>query len=104
MLNAVKETAETTLTLIKNIIQLKAETLEKIKEVSQKIPAFELNELIYSYPYIKIKVLEERGIAKRQTASTYLQKLAEVKILNPLKVGKEMYFINHRLMRLLSEG
>lgn len=104
MLNAVKDTAATTLELIKNIIRLKAETLEIIKAVSQKIPASELNELIYSYPYIKIKVLEERGIAKRQTASSYLQKLAEENILKPMKVGKEIYFINHRLMRLLSEG
>ncbi len=104
MLNAVKETAQTTLALIKNITQLKTDTLEKIKEVSQKIPAFELNELIYSYPYIKIKVLEEKGIAKRQTASSYLQKLAKEEILHSIKVGKEIYYINHKLMRLLSDG
>lgn len=104
MLDAVKETAQSTLSLIKGIISLKEETLQELKSLSQKLPAYELNELVFSFPYTKIKMLEEKGIAKRQAASTYLQKLAERKILRPLKVGKEIYYINHRLMALLSAG
>lgn len=102
MLQAVQETAQTTLSLIKNIITLKAEILQKIKGLTQKLPAYELNELIFSYPYIKIKVLEEQGIAQRQTASSYLQKLAKLGILHPFKVGTERYFVNHELMKILS--
>lgn len=102
MLEAVKETADETLQLIKSIVKLKAETLEKVKEISQKLPAYELNELIFSFPYVKIKTLIDKKIAKRQTASGYLQQLEEQKILKSIKEGREIYYVNHRLMKLLT--
>ena len=102
MLDAIKETAMETLGLIKKIIKLKDETLENLKSISQKIPAYELNELIFSYPYVKIKLLEEKKIAKRQAASTYLQELANRSILSSFKVGREVYYVNDGLMGILS--
>jgi Fic family protein len=102
MLDAVKETACTTLSTIKSIVTLKEENLKAIKVISQKLPAYELNELIFSFPYVKIKTLIERGIAKRQAASMYLQELAEKNILHPVKFGREVYYINYRLMDILS--
>ncbi|HYF68093.1 MAG TPA: Fic family protein [Ohtaekwangia sp.] len=104
MLQAVKETSVKTLKLIKDIMKLKEETLQKMKakEMSQKLPAYELNELIFSFPYVKIKTLIEKNIAKRQTASVYLQQLTDKKILKSIKLGREVYYINHRLMNLLS--
>lgn len=102
MLSAVEETAVTTLDLIKRMIALKEETLQQIKGLTQKMPAYELNEIIFSYPYVKIRVLEEARIAGRQTASAYLQRLAELNILRPVKLGREVYYVNYRLMDLLT--
>lgn len=102
MLDAIKETAQFTLSMIEEMLRLKAETLAQIKTLSQKLPAHELNELIFSFPYIKIKVLEDRKLAKRQAASQYLQQLAEKKILTPLKVGREIYYVNHALMDIIT--
>lgn len=104
MLQSIKETSYNTLKLIKNIMKLKEETWQKLKgeDMSQKLPAYELNELIFSFPYVKIKTLIEKKIAKRQTASVYLLQLTEKKILKAIKVGREVYYINHRLMTLLS--
>lgn len=102
MLEAVRQTADNTLQLIKSIVKLKTETLEKVKEISQKLPAYELNELIFSYPYVKIGTLVDKKIAKRQTASGYLQQLEHMKILQSKKEGREVYYINHRLMKLLT--
>jgi Fic family protein len=48
--------------------------------------------------------LEDARIAKRQTASEYLQKLAGMGILTPRKVGREMYYINDGLVRIFSTG
>ncbi len=101
MLNAIEETSEETLQVIKNIIQLKEETLVKIKALSQKLPAYELNELLFSYPYIKIKTLIEKNIAKRQAASSYLQELVKKNVLKQMKIGREIYFVNHHLMNIL---
>lgn len=102
MLDAVKETSLTTLNTIKSIITLKEDNLKKIKGISQKLPAYELNELIFSFPYVKIKTLIDRNIAKRQASSSYLQELAEKGILHSVKHGKEVYYINHKLMDILS--
>jgi Fic family protein len=102
ILDAVKETSVTTLNIIRSIITLKEQNLKKIKGISQKLPAHDLNELIFSYPYVKIKTLIEKGIAQRQAASSYLQKLAEKKILTTFKVGKEIYYVNHKLMKILT--
>jgi Fic family protein len=102
MLEAVKETARFTLTMIEEMLRLKEDTLKQIKTLSQKLPAFELNELIFSFPYIKIKVLEDRKLAKRQAASSYLQQLADRKILTPLKVGREIYYVNHALIDIIT--
>ena len=50
---------------------------------------------------VKIRFVEEAGIAKRVTASRYLHELAEKGFVTPMKVGAEMLFINHRLIDLL---
>lgn len=102
MLQAVQETSLNTLNIINNMLQLKEQTLKEVKKLSQKLPAYELNELIFSYPYIKIKVLEDHRIAKRQAASVYLQQLSLKKILKPLKLGREMYYINDKLMAIIT--
>ncbi len=86
------------------MLQLKKDTLERMRNISQKIPAFEVNELIFSFPYIKIKTIIDYRIAQRQAASNYLQVLVEMKILVPFKLGREVYFINKALMELLTKG
>jgi Fic family protein len=102
MLEAIKETSLTTLNTIKAIILLKESNLEKIRGISQKLPAYELNELIFSYPYVKTKTLIDKNIAKRQAASAYLKTLVDMKMLTTFKYGKEIYYINYRLMNILS--
>lgn len=104
MLDAVKDTAQHTLTMIEEMLALKEKTLVQVKSLSQKLHAYELNELIFSFPYIKIKVLEDRNLAKRQAASTYLQQLADKGILKPFKVGREMYYVNHGLMDIITRN
>ena len=104
MIKAVEETAKYTLNQIEEILRLKNETEQKVKEVLQSNIYKELTELLFMHPYIKIKVLEDNGIAKRQTVSIYLKKLSEAGILNPVKLWKETYYINTALCDLLSKG
>ncbi len=104
MLDAIAETSILTLKKISEMLQLKKDTLERMRNISQKIPAFEVNELIFSFPYIKIKTIIDYRIAQRQAASNYLQVLVEMKILVPFKLGREVYFINKALMELLTKG
>jgi Fic family protein len=62
----------------------------------------ELLELVFEQPYTRIAFLERRGIAKRQTASEYLQELERIGLLRGVKQGREMYYINDRLLQALS--
>ncbi len=103
MLDAVSETSTLTLEKITAIHSLKKQTAVEVKAVLKTSYNSELVDLMFSYPYLKIKILEVNGIGHRQTSSGYLQKLAGEKILRPLKIGKEWYYINHRLMDVISK-
>jgi len=102
MLKAISETAALSLQKIKEIQQLKEEIIVISKEVLKSSYNRDLVDLLFCHPYVKIKTLEQNKIGHRQTASTYLQKLAKANVLHPMKLGKEMYYINHRLMKIIS--
>ena len=101
ILDAIKETSISTLKKVESIIMLKEKYAGRIKEISQKLPAHDLLDLIFSFPYIKIKTLIEKGIAQRQSSSGYLQTLEKMGILRSFKFGKEIYYVNYELMNIL---
>jgi Fic family protein len=103
IVKGVGETADMTLKKISAILLLKASSEDLLKQALKSSYSKELVDLLFSFPYIKVKVLEEHNIAKRQTASEYLKKIAGVGLLTPLKIGTETYYINHQLMSLLSK-
>jgi Fic family protein len=102
MQNAVAETAALTLQKIEDIMQLKEQLDKEVKAVLKNTFTGELVDLMIAYPYLKIKVLEKNDIAKRQTASLYLKKLADANLLEPVRFGKEIYYINRRLIKLFA--
>ncbi len=103
VLQGVGETAQMTLKKINTILKLKEEAQPLIKATLKSSYTKEFVDLLYSYPYIKISVLEENGIAKRQTAAEYLKKLEKAGLLGSIKLGKEVYYINEGLMKVLAE-
>lgn len=104
MLDAVAETSQYTLRFIEQMLAMKEETLEAIRQISQKMPAYELNELLFSYPYVKVKTLIDKGLGTRPTVSNYLDQLVQQNILTATRIGRENYYINYRLMRLLTSA
>ncbi|MCZ7865705.1 hypothetical protein O9X98_30435 [Agrobacterium salinitolerans] len=58
--------------------------------------------MIFVNPYCRIGDLVEAGIAKRQSASTYLKALAEYGLLDEINAGRENLSINPALLALLS--
>ncbi len=103
VVNGVAETSEMTLKKINAILELKVTTEITAKAALKSSYSKELVDLLFSYPYIKIKVLEDNNIAKRQTASEYLKKLESNNILNSVKIGNEIYYINQKLIEILSK-
>lgn len=102
ILQAVKKSSEWTIAKIKAIRQLHEHSIEYIKNHAEKIYSRELVDVIFEQPYCRISNLVEKGIAKRQAASTYLKKLVELGVLEESAVGKEKLFLHPKLLHLLT--
>ena len=104
MTTAVNETANLTIQKIRGIIQLKKEMEEKTMQVLEKFnKRHELYDLMFTIPYLKIELVVKKGIAHRQTAAVYLKELAANSILKPIKPGKTTYYVNHKLLDLITQ-
>jgi len=103
MLNAVRETATWTSGKIRTIQALLEETAETIRRQLPKIYSRELAEIIFEQPYCRIGNVVDSGIAKRQSASTYLKALVRIGVLEGRKVGREKLFINPPLLNVLTD-
>lgn len=103
ILTGVEETARWTTAKISAIRTLQAHTSSYIQHALPKIHSHELVELLFELPYCRIGNLTARGIAKRQTASVYLQQLTAIGVLTERVVSRDKLFVHPKLMRLLSE-
>ena len=92
MLRGIQEMSWETRELIRQIADLMTEMGKIARDRAPKTYSKDLIELIFEQPYCKIRFLEERGIAKRQTASVYLKEFAKARLLRPVKAGREMYY------------
>jgi Fic family protein len=104
ILTAVIETAQLTTQKIRNMLLLREEFEVTMKEVLGSSFNYDLLQLMFTLPYLKIELLEKKQLAHRQTASSWLKKLTEVNIVKPQKIGRTTYYINYRLMELLSSN
>ena len=102
MLEAVERTSLLTNRLIDDIILQMDATLNYAKG-ELKWYSKEINEFLFSQPYIKAKslghLLEK---SSRTTLTKYMGELVNAKILSPNKMGTEVYYVNEDLVRILS--
>ncbi|MEA9393402.1 Fic family protein [Acerihabitans sp. TG2] len=103
MLEAVRNTSRWTTDKISAVRELMAETTAYVREQLPKIYTHELIQALFAQPYCRIDNLVERGVAKRQTASTYLKQLVNIGVLEEMTVGREKLYINTRLLRELGQ-
>jgi Fic family protein len=103
MLEAVRSTSLWTLGRIRAIRELSAATARRVREELPKVYSRELVDIIFEQPYCRIENLVSAGIAKRQTASRYLQLLAELGVLEARKAGREVLYVHPALLAALAE-
>ena len=101
MLDAIEQTARATRERILGIRNLMHEGIERVKREAPKVYSKDLLELLFRQPYCKIRFLEGAGIAQRKTASQYLRELEKIGMLTPVKAGREVYYLNTPLLKLL---
>jgi len=62
----------------------------------------EINEVLFTQPYIKPKIIGDiSGKTSRTTLTKYMSDLTRLAILTPKKDGKEVYYVNTDLVRIL---
>lgn len=101
MLRAIEETALQTFDQVQAILVLMEEIRARVQDQAPAIYSKDLIEVIFRHPYTKIQFVVDAGIAKRQTASSYLQTLVGLGILSEEKIGREKYYINDALLKAL---
>jgi Fic family protein len=88
MLEAVRNTSRWTSDKISVVRELMAKTTVYVREQLPKIYTHELIQALFAQPYCRIDNLIERGVAKRQTASTYLKQLVTIGVLEEMTDGR----------------
>lgn len=101
MLEGVAETAKTTLRLVSGIGELMQEAKHRMREELPKLYSQELLNNLFRHPYTRIEYVQGDLKITRQTAARYLDGLAEQGFVDKHRAGKNNYFINTRLVRLL---
>jgi Fic family protein len=105
MLKAIDETARWTKAKVEAINALHEATREYVQIRHPKIYSYELVKQLFIQPYVRIGNLVDASVAKRQTASVYLQELCDSGVLQARQEGREKLFMNVRFMELLqSDG
>ena len=101
MLEGVAETAKTTLQLVSGIGELMQDAKHRMREELPKLYSQELLNNLFRHPYTRIEYVQGDLKITRQTAARYLDNLAEHGFVDKHRAGKNNYFINTRLVRLL---
>lgn len=102
MLDAIEQTSLRTQRQIVDILALMETMRERVQRDAPSIYSKDLIEQIFRHPYCKISFLEQAGMGTRQTCSKYLRELERLEVLHGEKMGREVYFINRALFRLLT--
>lgn len=103
MLEAVEVTSRNTIHTIRKIKEIMMQYKQRIRQEEPRMYSQDLINNLFRHPYTKIGYLMNELQVSRLTASRYLDRLAEMNMLNKIKMGRSNYYINVPLFRLLSQ-
>ena len=103
MMEAVEQTSIYTNQMIDEIILQQASTLQFAKS-KLKWYTSEFNDLLFSQPYFKQKKMGQvLEVTSRTTLSKYAEQLVSIGIVSKKYEGKEVFYINDDLLRIISD-
>ena len=101
MLEGVEQTANESVVLIGQIKNLMLDYKQRIRANHPKIYSQDLLNNLFKYPYTKIEFIQRDLGISRSTAIRYLEELVSDKILEKIKVGRDNFYLNGQLFKLL---
>ena len=103
MLDGIEKTASETIVLVNNIKTLMQEYKLLIRSKYVKMYSQDLLNNLFKYPYTKIEFIQSDLHVSRNTAIRYLEQLVKAGILIKHKIGRDNFYENKALFKLLSK-
>jgi len=103
MLDGIEKTASETIVLVDNIKTLMQEYKLLIRSKYVKMYSQDLLNNLFKYPYTKIEFIQSDLHVSRNTAIRYLEELVKAGILIKHKIGRDNFYENKALFKLLSK-
>jgi Fic family protein len=100
MIRGVEQTASSTVRQITAIHQLMAEIKITLRDNYRTIYSQDLLNNLFRHPYTRIEYVMTELEVSRPTASRYLDQLAKGGLLRRIESGRNVYYVNERLVGL----
>lgn len=102
MLDAVTASSREGMAKIASILAAQLEVKHRVRSEFPKIYSQDLINNIFTHPYTKVSFVMEELEKSHVTAAKYLDTLAAAGILEKRKVGRATYYVNIRLLEILT--
>ena len=102
MLGVVRESATSTTRKISSIRKCQENIAERARAATPGGRDARFLEVLFEQPYCRITTVAERCDISRQTASSWLHALVTAGLLGDVKVGREILFVNHEFLDVLT--
>lgn len=102
MLDVVRESATSTTRKIGAIRTCQEDIAERARAATPGGRDAQLLAVLFEQPYCRISTISGRCEVSRQTASSWLHALVEAGLLSDVKVGRELLFVNHEFLDVLT--
>lgn len=104
MLDIVREAAESTTKKIDAIRTCQDDISERARAATPGGRDAQFLEVLFEQPYCRIGTVVTRCNVSRQTASSWLRALVEEGLLSDVKAGRELLFVNHDFLDVLTRS
>lgn len=100
MLDAVRSTSERTLTLVERIVAVEEDLAARMRGVFGSVNQ-DLLRVLMEQPYCRTRNVIDRCGVSRPTATKWLKELSRAGVLAEIRAGREVLYINVRMMQVL---
>ena len=97
-----ESTSRITYQKVNDILDAREAVLEAVEEEKNFQRPDQLIDAIFSQPFTKIKHLTDADIYAENTASNYLNELAEIDVVEQREIRGKHYYLNLELERILA--
>lgn len=104
MLDVVRESAASTSRKIESIRTCQEDIAERARAATPGGRDSRFLAVLFEQPYCRIGTVVDRCDVSRQTASTWLHALVRAGLLQEVKVGRDLLFVNHEFLEVLTRA